>query len=162
MSEPYYADDAGCACSCGGQPAPGRQFITGHNLRVLERTEEHRRSLSEAAVRVWETKRQRMPLGTRRLDSNGYWLVKVREGGGRWDKEHVLVMESVIGRRLHAGEEVHHLNGVKTDNRAENLLLCPNKSFHSQVHGTFAALLPELTASGAVVFDRDLGRYRCG
>ena len=37
--------------------------------------------------------------------------------------EHVLVMESRMGRYLLADESVYDVNGVKDDNRSENLEL---------------------------------------
>lgn len=37
--------------------------------------------------------------------------------------EHVAVMEKKLGRRLQKGENVHHLNGQRSDNRVENLEL---------------------------------------
>lgn len=47
--------------------------------------------------------------------------------------EHILVMEALIGRHLHEWECVHHINGIRSDNRKENLKLM-TKSEHMSFH----------------------------
>ena len=64
--------------------------------------------------------------GNRIKNSRGYKMVRCSNhpnAVGCYILEHRLTMEKQIGRYLEKNEIVHHKNGIRTDNRIENLEL---------------------------------------
>lgn len=112
-----------CRCDCGGESIVeayklrsgrrkscgclGNPLIAGNTLR------------RGAKSYHWK--------GGRTLNTGGYVHVYApdhpKHSKDNYVLEHVLVMERGLGRYLYPGERVHHRNGIKTDNRPENLEL---------------------------------------
>ncbi len=112
-----------CQCTCG----------TVKDIQVSHLREGHTRSCGclqrENAGKNHKTgSDNHMWKGGRYVDKSGYALRYVGINGHprykkRYVLEHVLVMENLLGRYLFPGENVHHKNGVRDDNRSENLEL---------------------------------------
>lgn len=62
---------------------------------------------------------------------NGYLEITLGENKGRG--LHRVVVEKTLGRKLDAGEVVHHINGVRDDNRPENLEVM-TRGEHARLH----------------------------
>ena len=100
-------------------------------------SEEHKRNISKAltgikrgpqspehtskmtASRIKNRIKKGIYRNGRYLDRKGYVIVQI--SGSKFGREHRLIMEKSIGRPLERWEEVHHKNGIKDDNRLENL-----------------------------------------
>lgn len=61
------------------------------------------------------------------LTKLGYLRIFVN---GKRVLQHQYIMEQFLGRKLTKDERVHHINGIRTDNRIENLELMSNQSEH--------------------------------
>jgi hypothetical protein len=130
MTAPY----GYCHCGCGEKTHISRQtnnlyghkkgqpvsFLPGHNHRFEPKGEKSTqwkggRSITKGGyVRIYNPTHPRA--------SHNYVL------------EHILIVEKVIDRFLKDKEEVHHVNEIKSDNRNENLVLCPDRAYHFLLH----------------------------
>ena len=54
--------------------------------------------------------------------------------------EHILIAERILGKPLPRGAQLHHINGDRSDNRPENLVICQDYAYHSLLHQRERAL----------------------
>jgi hypothetical protein len=98
---------------CSVEDCPGERAVRGWCSKHYQRWKQY--GDPEAPPR-----RARNGEGYRGINNNGYIVLK---RGRESVLEHRKVMEEILGRPMLPAETVHHLNGVKTDNRPENLEL---------------------------------------
>lgn len=118
MGRPKLAANQGLCLEGCGRPAHCRGVCRNH-YRRLHYVEHERGRRGSQPARVFA-------VGDTRLNASGYLEEKI--GPGRsWKLQHRLVMEKLLGRELSPWENVHHVNGNRTDNRPENLELWVTK-----------------------------------
>lgn len=95
------------------------------------------RTISEAAKRMEKSPNWK---GGISFGNNGYRVTTTSSMGGKRHREyeHRLIVEKALGRKLKHKEIVHHINGVNSDNRNCNLLVCSNE-YHKWLHERMSA-----------------------
>lgn len=140
LTKPFPLDAAIRLYSEGcGSSLIGKQLGFNENriLRQLRRHGVKIRTPSEATKLTYLSgTREYKSRNGKYVDSYGY--VQVREPNNPrahkgFVKEHVLIWERVHNKPLPKDWVIHHLNGIKTDNRPRNLLAMPAKSHHSSM-----------------------------
>ena len=63
----------------------------------------------------------------KKIYRQGYPMIRINNV---WTKEHILVMERHLGRKLKNGEIVHHIDHNRSNNKIENLILCDSALNH--------------------------------
>ena len=119
-----------CKCGCGKDPSPGKDYISGHNWNGKKHSRQSIDKMSGENGSRWSGGRSY---------SEGYVRVFCPSHPYATDRgyvyEHRLVMEAHLGRVLLPTEIVHHINGIKDDNRIENLALFSKRADHVKEHG---------------------------
>ena len=90
------------------------------------------------------------------FDPNRYYESSCFRG---YIKEHRLVMETFLNRRLEKGEYIHHINLNKLDNRIENLLIYKSEREHHDLHNNLNKIVYQLIEDGIIYFDKTTCEY---
>ena len=104
-----------CKCECGNE-----KTLTGSNLTTGS-------TKSCGCLFIKHRQLREKGIFTKRTTKRGYVIMRCPEHPNSHKNgylfEHTYVMSEHLGRPLKPNENVHHINGVKDDNRIENLEL---------------------------------------
>jgi hypothetical protein len=109
---------------CGESTVRQNLIRYGLQLDAMESARRKLERLAKISARAHNGRQYRMVKaeGRPEADANGYL------------SEHRLNAGAALGRPLASGEQVHHINLDKLDNRIENLAVLPGRTEHALVH----------------------------
>jgi len=104
--------------------------------------------------------------GGKYIGSDGYVNILVDNrhhkitGWKRYKKEHVLVMEKILNRKLKKGESIHHIDVDKQNNNVDNLIIYTDEQDHKNMHKSLEKIGIDLLKLGFVIFDKKVRQYK--
>lgn len=132
-----------------GKPAPKPEGF-GQRMREINKPAglKYKSGLLNKKEKVWRQDyvfiyKPEHPTSRKRSPDFGYVL------------EHRYVMELHLGRDLLPTESIHHLDGDKSNNRIENLVVCQSSKEHNQIHTEMEMFVEKLIRENRVKYDRD-------
>ena len=97
-----------------------------------------------------------------RVLKNGYpsiWSPKHhRKNNCGYVKEHVLIMEKELGRKIKKTEHIHHIDFTRDNNNPLNLWVCSGSN-HKKAERSIQKLVKELLERNVLKFNRVKGVY---
>lgn len=129
-----------CMCGCGGELEQydsrnrPRKYINGHNVLGRKLSDDTKDKIRKARFR---DKNYNWKESVRQINNSGYVVVKDYDHPTSYSNgrilEHRLIWEKYHNASLLHFGAVHHKNGIKTDNRPENLEAMIN-NLHVKLH----------------------------
>lgn len=133
------------------------RFIDKANKKAAEKRSCKSCSQKKVQTKRFPPSRKGLHSGLGYIGSDGYRMISI--GIRTYKREHRLVMEAKLGRKLKPTEKVHHINFDRLDNRIENLFLCSSESVHRLSHSSLKSVIKNLINAGVLDFDNVSGTY---
>ena len=123
-------------------------FKKGHKINLGRvRSEKVRKKISDSMRSSVNVKLRKgecsgenhlMWKGGKKKSTHGYWLIwkpnHPFHNKQNYVRQSRLLAEKIIGRYLTSKEQIHHINGIKDDDRPENLYLFDCLGEHMRYH----------------------------